>query len=537
MPRGITLGFQLAASILVVLISGASWLHAADTVVVCPEPFRAALRPWLAHREAQGHSFVFVDNTGTADAVRARIVAASKEHKLKFAVLVGDVPGDVALGGDSERSELRVPTFHLPSKVNVLIGGEKDIASDNAYGDLDGDHVPELAVGRLTADSAQELSLIVQKILAHEAKGASSCGPWCRRVQIVAGVGGFGQIADAALESCARKFITDGIPAEFATTMTYASWRSPYCPDPREFRDATLDRLNEGGLLFVYIGHGSPRGLDWVRTPDGSFHPILDAGDVGRLKCANGAPVAVMLACSTAHFDGSDDCLAEDMLRHVGGPVAVVGGSRVTMPYGLGTMAQGMISAAFEKRLPTLGEVFLHAKRELVLAKRDDAQSKTLDFLAGALNIHDDLPAERLEHVHLIHLIGDPLLRLGLPSPIEVSAPSSAEAGSEIEVLGKCSLAGECLVELAVRRDRLRFNHLRREFSAEDDALVTYGDVYRRANDPVVTSVRAASAGGRISAKLKIPPDLSGACHVRLLLESKEGPAAGAAAISVSKKP
>jgi hypothetical protein len=528
-----TLRFGFVAAVLVLSTCTAASLDAADTVVVCQAPFREALGPWIKHREAQGHSFVFVNAAGAADAVRARIVAASKEHELKFAVLVGDV----ASAGESEQSDLRVPTFHLPAKVNVLIGGEKDIASDNAYGDLDGDDVPELAVGRLTADSPQELSLIVQKTLAHEATGAAACGPWCRRVQIVAGVGGFGQIADAALESCARKFITDGIPPEFATTMTYASWRSPYCPDPREFCDATIDRLNEGGLLFVYIGHGSPQGLDWMRTPDGGFHKILDATDVRRLKCSSCAPVAVMLACSTAHFDGTKDCLAEDLLRHAGGPVAVVGGSRVTMPYGLGTMAQGMLSAAFQRRLPTLGEVFLHAKRQLVLAKRDDTDSKTLDFLAGALNIHGDLPAERLEHVHLLHLIGDPLLRLKLPAPIEVSAPASAEAGSEIEVLGKCSSSGQCLVELAVRRDRLRFNHVRREFSAEDDALASYGDVYRQANDPVVTSVRAASAGGRISAKLKIPPELSGACHVRLLLESSDGPAAGAAAISVSKKP
>ena len=54
------------------------------------------------------------------------------------------------------------------------------------------------------------------------------------------------------------------LPADYRLSMTYGSWRSPYCPDPRRFHATTLERLNEGAWFWVYIGHGYPLGADRV---------------------------------------------------------------------------------------------------------------------------------------------------------------------------------------------------------------------------------------------------------------------------------
>ena len=55
-----------------------------------------------------------------------------------------------------------------------------------------------------------------------------------------------------------------------------------------------------------------------------------------------------MLACYTAAFDQPQDCLAEELLKTEGGPVAVYGGSRVTMPYAMGVMGTAMMDEYFK---------------------------------------------------------------------------------------------------------------------------------------------------------------------------------------------
>jgi hypothetical protein len=172
-------------------------------------------------------------------------------------------------------------------------------------------------------------------------------------------MGGFGPVVDSMIEATAKKFITDCVPASYRTTMTYGSWRSPYCPDPRLFRLTTLERLNEGCLLWVYMGHGQRQHLDWLRMP-GAALPILDRTDVPRMNATQGAPIAVFLSCYTAAFDQEEDCLAEEMLRQEGAPVAIVGGSRVTMPYGMAVLSSAMADELFQQRRLTLGEVLLY---------------------------------------------------------------------------------------------------------------------------------------------------------------------------------
>ena len=104
-------------------------------------------------------------------------------------------------------------------------GSEKTFCTDNWYADVDDDEVPDLSVGRISADSPQQLAGIVAKILAYEQ--SQGMGLWRRRINLIAGIGGFGAITDAVLEMAAKKLITDGIPSAYRTTMTQASLRLP----------------------------------------------------------------------------------------------------------------------------------------------------------------------------------------------------------------------------------------------------------------------------------------------------------------------
>ena len=513
----------------------ASWLFVAftglgaDVLVVCPDAWREPIRPWIEHRTAQGHEVQLLSNAGTAGEIRDRIRHSAKAGETRFLVLIGDTGTDASR--DPFHRPLGVPVHLAPAKVNVQFGSESHIATDNWYADLDDDVVPELAVGRLTADSPAELSLIVDKILAYERR--SHAGAWRRRISFVAGLGGFGALTDAVLEACTKKFITDGVPGGYSTTMTYANWRSPYCPHPAEFKQTILERLNEGCLFWVYIGHGHAHALDQFAVP-GAVYSILESRDVARLQCRQGAPIAFFLSCHTGAFDAPQDCLAEEMLRAPGGPVAVLCGSRVTMPYAMAVLGAEALKECFQNRRATVGEVLLHAKRNSVLAERNGELSKVLDTLAGVLNVQGDLAAERLEHVQLFNLIGDPLLRIPQPQEVTLTVSGQVQAGSTVVVEGRCDVNGPCTVELAVRRDRLTFKPpARQQLDGSTSTKQLYREIYRRANDACVATVQTHCVNGVWRAELPLPVDVDGDCQVRVYVQGMDDFALGKADVKV----
>jgi len=508
---------------------------APDTAVVCPLEFREALGPWLEHRRRQGHRPVLLSSDGSPAQIRQRIRAVARGGHLRFVVLVGDA--DPGLFVNSEFRARCVPTHHAKARVNVLWGSEPHIGTDNYYADLDDDQVPDLAVGRLTADTSEQLRQMVAKILGYER--SADFGPWRRRVNVVAGVGGLGPLADRVIESSTKYLLTEGVPADYSMSMTYASWRSPYCGDPRLFHANTLRRLNEGAWFWVYIGHGFHLGLDHVEVPSGSHH-IFSTDDVARLDCEHGAPIALFLACYTGAFDATADCLAEEMLRCPGGPVSIVAASRVTMPYAMSVLATGLMRECFEHRRPTLGEALLHAKRAMAGEADDhDRQRTMLDAVAAAVSpAPGRLSAERAEHLLLLNLIGDPLLRLRYPRRIELQVPSSVAAGEPLCVTGSSPVDGPGIVELVLCRDRLGFRPpARREYPQSPEGLAEFQEVYRRANDRRLDSAPVTVIDGRFRSVLDVPEDAHGECHLRLFIEGNGDFASAAADIAVERQP
>jgi hypothetical protein len=318
--------------------------------------------------------------------------------------------------------------------------------------------------------------------------------------------------------------------------MTYGSWQSPYCPDPREFHGAALERLNEGSLFWVYIGHGHRTGLDRVRVP-GARYPILSSADVPKIHAAQGSPIALMLACHTGAFDAAEDCLAEQMLARDGAPAAILCGSRVTMPYAMATMSQEMLAQCFERRRETVGELMLHAKREMMVEGRKNSQRQMLDVIAKLISpAKTTLADERREHLHLFNLIGDPTMRIAHPETVAVETSSRAVAGQLLEIAGTSPVDGRCTVELVVRRDRLTFDPpARSRYDGSDAALAAYQKTYRRANRAAYTSVAVDAVDGKFSTQLDVPTEANGPCHVRVFVAGKSKFAMGASNVYVQR--
>ncbi|MFO0870240.1 MAG: C25 family cysteine peptidase [Pirellulales bacterium] len=507
---------------------------AADTAVVCPASFLPALQPWLLYRERQGHQLALVPSEQSAEQIRDEIRAVARAGQLRAIVLVGDA--DPAAAQDAAVRARCTPTHRVAARVNIQWGSEPEIATDNWYADLDDDDLPDVAIGRLPVDSPRELTALVQRIIEYEQ--SRDFGAWRQRVNFVAGVGGFGALVDTILESATRKFLTDGIPQAYATTMTYGSWRSPYCPDPRRFQQATLERFNEGCLFWVYIGHGHPLQLDRVRLPNGT-HPILTIHDVGLLNSRRTPPIAVMLACYTGAYDLSRDCLAEEMLRTPGGPIAVLAGTRVTMPYAMALLSHGMLEEVFREHRETVGEVLLHAKRRMMRDEPEDGHRQLIDALAAAVSpAANQLPEERREHLHLFNLLGDPLLRLQHPADAKIEIPTDVDAGDTIEIVLDSPVAGTGTVELVCRRDRLRNDPpARGDFAVVSRDFGELDDTYRRANDRRwLQETLTWDEPGAIRARLEIPPEAHGPCHLTLHVHGQQCHALGAANVFIRRQ-
>ncbi len=258
--------------------------------------------------------------------------------------------------------------------------------------------------------------------------------------------------------------------------MTYASLTSPYCPDPHLLKSTYIDKINRGGLFWVYIGHGWIDRLDQFQYGD-NLECLCEPSDIAKFDIENGPPIAIMLACYTGAIDATIPCFAKQLVTHPNGPIAVIGGSRVTMPYGLSQLAGEMIDEALVvdredaySPVTTLGRVLVNAKRSIWIeesandvASEDGKPSKlkskyktAVEQMARALSPEDhSLVAERREHVRLMNLLGDPLLEIKRPEWIPIQGPEEALAGEKCIAKIQVPHNGRMQMELRMHRDQL----------------------------------------------------------------------------------
>jgi hypothetical protein len=549
-------------------------LPLATVIVVRPPAWSEALREWNAYRSQEYH-IVEINSGRNADEQHIAILAAARscQPPATAVLLCGDymreLPqpppnGNAETGPNSDRPtatkryEIITPGAILETSVKLGDATTPNLCTDATFGDLDHDGCPELAVGRLPAQSAEELQRMLRRSIDYEALPP---GPWNDSVHVTAGVGGFGFLADAAIETVTRRFLTEGIPDHFHLHMTYASCTSTYCPNPMQLRESYIDRINQGGLFWVYIGHGAVTQLDHFQVGQ-EWLPIGNASDAARFQSQTRPPIAILLACFTGAFDAKPDSFSESLLRQPSGPIAVISGSRVTMPYGLSQLASEMINGCFRDGIPTLGEVVLQAKRriwepdDLPANAAEDAGASssalkpgstpvlpTIDSSATAAKTNSspppridirqryrkiitemalalspgehDLLSERREHVRLMNLLGDPLLRIPYPNHLPLQSMTTVAPGQPMLLHGESPIGGNLRVELSLVRDRLPGDvSAVANYDGSSDQHQHMQRCYERSNQLVVASHDSSISPGPFQVEIDVPADLKGRCVV-----------------------
>ena len=304
-----------------------------------------SLAPLKTHRESQGLSVALIDvediydefsyGTKTPQAIKDFLTRASTSWQTppRFVLLVGDASFDprnyLGLGNQD----------FLPTK--LLDTAYMETASDDWFVDFNGDGLPDMAMGRLPVQTAEETATVVSKIIAYD---QAASGDWATEALMVADLNDTFDFEGASQE------VADLLPEEMTVWSVYRGQAGDEAA-----RTAILGSINEGKLIINYIGHGT---VDLWR---GS---LLTASDAASLTNGSALPFVVGMTCLNGFFQTPYvESLAEALLKaENGGAVAIWTSSGLTVPNEQAPMNQELMRLLFNGQGLTLGEATAGAK-------------------------------------------------------------------------------------------------------------------------------------------------------------------------------
>jgi hypothetical protein len=505
-----------------------------DYIIVAADGLAASAQRYRDFRKAGGFNVDLamvgdiVGNAADVDTASARIrdyvkarYQARDASRPMYLLLLGDAqstwPGD--------RTGVPAGSWQPSSSFATL-------ASDNVYADMDGDDVPDLAVGRITADTDAEADLVRAKVAAYEA--TREIGVWDRRLSVFASTSGMGDLVDTVIESVVYD-ITEAIPYAYDVTMTYARQTSPYVYVPAEFSDQVYRRINEGALLVAYVGHGSVGGfakLDW----NGGSFPILDTTHLEKLSVTHKSPILLFVACSTGSFVGAES-VSERILVRDDAPTAIMSSTEISDPYANAIFIYEVSQAFTSARAARVGDAFMRAKQRM-LSNMDSVRLR-IEIIGALLDDAGARDSLKHSHLHMYTLFGDPGMAMAYPGIAQVSVgPSTASAGSEVTVTASLSgpaAGAEALVTLESPRQVIlgQIASVPADSDPNRDSVIIKN--YEVANDKVAARVAASPTGTSLSTKLTIPASLpAGQYHIKVFVHDDRQDYAGSAPLTVN---
>jgi len=314
-------------------------LNSADLLVVSYGAFSSSLQSLLSLRESQGLRTQLVDIEDVYDEFNAgsKSPQALKDFlsyahtnwkkRPRYVLLAGSASFDprnyLGLGDTDFVPTMFVQTEHI------------ETASDDALADFNDDGIPEMAVGRLPALTAQEATTMVNKVVGYD-QGAKGDG-----VLLVADINdGFDfEGADDQLRSL--------VPAG---TNVQEIRRSS---DPQAEQDL-LNALNQGKGLVNYVGHGS---VNLWRAN------LLVSTDGASLTNTQRLSIFVAMTCLNGYFiDQRSESLAHALMNSPGGAAAVWSSSGLTEPDAQALANQELFRQIFNGASARLGDATIKAK-------------------------------------------------------------------------------------------------------------------------------------------------------------------------------
>ena len=250
-----------------------------DFVIVTHPDFLAGVQPLVAQRTGEGYRVKVVNVEDVyaqfgfgifdAEAIHDYLKHAIGKMGARYVLLVGGDTRDYR-GYSSQTSVSFIPSLYALTYARLNYA-----PVDPLYTDVDGDAMPDAAIGRWPVRTTQELAAVVQKTLAYSSQG---------RTALFAADKNDGQSYSA---------YSDGFAAELPP-----SWRIERAY--LDFDTVTVakqklkDAINRGVGLVTYLGHSNPD--RW--TFSGLFH----VNDVSGLTNTGKPTIAVQYSCWNSYY-------------------------------------------------------------------------------------------------------------------------------------------------------------------------------------------------------------------------------------------
>ncbi len=342
--------------------------HQADLVILGHGSLLAGAEALRDRRESQGWQVAMVDIQDVYDefnfglkspyAVRDFLTHAAASWSLPpgYLLLLGDATLDPRDYRNSGRVDL-VPTKTVVTEVF-------ETASDDWFGDLDGDGLTELAVGRLPVRSLADTTAVIAKLIAYEETDPGES--WTREALLVAD-DHLDNADDTLSFETASTSLETFLPEPMNTTKIFLGQSSTATA-----RAELLDQLNEGQVLVNYLGHGSVE--TWASER------LLRTSDVAGLTNGPRLPFVITMNCVNGYFSSifENSLAAALVTAEAGGAAAVWASSGLTTSGKQVILNQRLVHELFSGQAPTLGQATLAAK-----AAVDDPELRSTWILFG----------------------------------------------------------------------------------------------------------------------------------------------------------
>lgn len=291
--------------------------NAADYVILIPpegwtEGFRPVLQELADYRTAQGLQTTVVDveslynqfSYGLADpqAIHEFCISSHTnwlDRPLRYLLLAGD--GGIDFKHErfsvSDYTACLIPTIIIGQRFSEGVG--TTAAIDSVFGDVDGDGVQDVAVGRFPTTQVEDMETVVQKTMAYEGALIQTNGTLAKSYATVAPdwnnipASSKYYLFDAAVDRLIE-------PLQAANRIHIPNRADPDYPNNLAGvkNDSLIPALKEGTGLFHYYGHGNKISLGYSSYYNGlPGSKLLSASDITTNNWQS-PTIAVMVGCN-----------------------------------------------------------------------------------------------------------------------------------------------------------------------------------------------------------------------------------------------
>jgi hypothetical protein len=283
----------------------------------------------------------------------------------------------------------------------------------------------------------------------------------------------------------------------------YANAQSRFCLPADLLHKRAISYVGEGQALTLYLGHSNAEGF--AAGPDG----YMNGSDWAKVKIQRGPGVFATFGCNGCQLTDKDHLEGYGIaaMRNPHGPVAVLGSHGICFAAMVQLASDGLFQSLCAAKPPDrLGDSWLRLKENLAKGKIDGISFWLLDKADGDPNIPQ--ATQRLEHLEMFVLLGDPVLRLPvIATDVKLTVAGMVEASGTITVTGLVPerLAGgnvRVTLERPLTSEPADLEGLPEK---KDERAAVMLANHERANRFVLVAREATIKDGRFEVKLEVP--------------------------------